>query len=156
MGINYIVAQGDYLSKIARTHGFASYLTIWDAPENKGLKDKRKNPNILFPGDELFIPDKETKEESCLTESRHKFELQGEKLMLRLAIKDLKNHPLQGNECTLTIETDSTDLVTKSDGTIQKEIPEPHKVSNGQLLDKGKAGDKIPIARRIPLNDRRP
>ena len=62
MGKNHYVEQGEYLAQIARSYGFVDYNTIWDAPENQGLKDKRKNPNILFPGDKLFIPDKETKD----------------------------------------------------------------------------------------------
>jgi hypothetical protein len=51
MGTCHSVVQGEYLSKIARSYGFADYKTIWDAAENKHLKAQRKNPNILYPGD---------------------------------------------------------------------------------------------------------
>jgi len=134
MGHYHDIAQGDYVSKIARIYGFASHHTIWDAPENKELKEKRKNPNILYPGDQLFIPDKETREESRSTDKRHRFELDGEKHMLRIALKDLKNHPVQKSQCTLCVETDSHEFVTGWDGIIEQEITSPEQVKHGMLL----------------------
>ena len=58
MASQYIIKQGDYLPKIAQENGFYDYLTIWDHGKNAQLKSKRKNPNVLAPGDELHIPDK--------------------------------------------------------------------------------------------------
>jgi LysM domain len=58
MPSNYKVRQGDHLSDIATALGFSSYETIWNHPKNAKLKQKRVNPNVLFPGDTLFIPDK--------------------------------------------------------------------------------------------------
>ena len=60
----HTVVQGEHLSGIANKYGFTSYKTIWDHAQNAELKKKRQNPNVIFPGDELFIPDKGQKEES--------------------------------------------------------------------------------------------
>jgi len=150
-GKYHIVVQGDYLSKIAREAGFASFLTIWDASENKQLKELRKNPNVLFPGDRLFVPAKETKEESAATGKRHRFELQSEKLFLRIVLKDLKNQPLEGNDCTLSIETDSKILTSSSQGMLEREIIDPRAVAKGLLLDRGRAKDAAKVERQIPL-----
>jgi hypothetical protein len=57
MAIDHTVVQGEYLSKIARNYGFSDYRTIWEHPKNAALKQARQNPNVLFPGDRLFIPD---------------------------------------------------------------------------------------------------
>jgi nucleoid-associated protein YgaU len=57
MAIDHTVVQGEYLSKIARSYGFSDYRTIWEHPKNAALKQARQNPNVLFPGDRLFIPD---------------------------------------------------------------------------------------------------
>ena len=54
MGETYTVKQGDYLAKIAAQFGFTNLKTIWDDPQNAKLKELRKNPNVLFPGDQLF------------------------------------------------------------------------------------------------------
>lgn len=150
-GIYYTVVQGDYLSKIARSFGFLSHLVLWDAPENQELKERRKNPNVLFPGDRLFIPEKETKEQTGATGQRHRFELQREKLLLRIALKDLKNHPLAGHDCTLSLDTDSNILSTNSEGILEREILDPRTVAKGLLLDRGNARDASRVERQIPL-----
>ncbi len=145
----YYIQQGDHLSKVARENGFADYHTIWDAAENKDLKDKRKNPNILFPGDKVFIPDKETREESRATEQKHQFELQGEPLELRIVLMGLKKKPLEGHQCTLTVEGDVEEITTQTDGLLKKEIAEDAQA--GKLVDHGKPGDKSGLEREIPL-----
>ena len=61
MGATHTVQQCEYLSLIAKIYGFASYKTIWDHDGNADLREQRQNPNILLPGDLVFIPDKETK-----------------------------------------------------------------------------------------------
>ncbi len=149
MGQTHYVKQGEYLAQIARSYGFADYKTIWDAPENSDLKEKRKNPNVLFPGDKLFIPDRETREESRATEARHKFELQGEPLQLRIVLLGLNNKPLQGHECTLNVEGESKEITTKSDGLLKREIPT--NAATGRLLDRGKPGPQVRAEREIPL-----
>ena len=55
MASEYTV-KGDYLTKIAKEHGFSDYRIIWDHAQNKQLKELRKNPNVIYPGDKLFIP----------------------------------------------------------------------------------------------------
>jgi len=72
----YKIKQGDCVSSIAHDHGLF-WETIWNHPENKQLKEDRKDPNILYPGDELFIPAKEEKLESCSSESKHSFRKKG-------------------------------------------------------------------------------
>lgn len=143
----HYVKPGEYLAQIARSYGFVDFHTIWDAPENQDLKNQRKNPNVLFPGDKLVIPDKELGEESRSTERRHRFEFQGQKLMLRIQLLDLKNKPVAGHEGTLTIEGDSKEFKTGSDGMVEKEISVEH--AGGKLVDAGKPNSKRPF--QLPL-----
>jgi len=149
MPTNYIVKQGDHLTKLARTYGFADYHTIWDAPENQSLKDQRKNPNILYPGDNLVIPDKETKEESRPTEKKHTFKVQRDKLMLRIVLLDMDKKPMAGHACTLMVETESKNFTTKSDGLLEEEISA--QAVTGKLRDKGKPGSSSSTPRDIPI-----
>ena len=73
--MQYTVKQGDCLSSIAHRFGFCDWHVLWDHPSNAAFKAKRKNPNIIYPGDVLFIPVKEPKLEDCPTEQRHTFQL---------------------------------------------------------------------------------
>lgn len=54
--IPYVIRQGDYLRKLAFTKGFDAD-EVWAAPENAELKASRPNPDILCPGDILYVPE---------------------------------------------------------------------------------------------------
>lgn len=151
MGQYHTVEQGEYLAQIARNYGFASWKTIWNASENKQLANERKNPNILYPGDRLFIPDRETKEESRATEKKHRFQLESDPLQLRIVLLGLNRHPLKDHECTLSVEGDSVQITTKADGLLQRDIPP--KAATGILLDrfKPKPESEYRLERQFPL-----
>ena len=51
----YVVKQGDYLAKLAYIYGFDA-AEAWRHEKNKPLRQQRKNPQVLYPGDILFIP----------------------------------------------------------------------------------------------------
>jgi N-acetylmuramoyl-L-alanine amidase len=120
---SYTIKPGDYLVRIAEEHGFFDYKTIWDHAQNKALKDKRKDPNVLHPGDELFIPDKTPKKESGSTEQTHKFKIKRGKLLLRLVIEDLYGKPVANAKCDLTVDGALFKVTSNGDGLIEKEIP---------------------------------
>lgn len=51
------VEPGETLVGIAFSEGFRSWETVWNRPENEALREKRDSPDILYAGDEVFIPD---------------------------------------------------------------------------------------------------
>ncbi len=55
----YVIRQGDYLTKLAHTKGFDAE-AIWNDAKNEDLKNKRKDPQQLQPGDILYISDGST------------------------------------------------------------------------------------------------
>ena len=119
----HIVAQGEHVPGLAKQYGFASYKRIWDHGQNAELKNKRQNPNVLFPGDRLFIPDKEEKKIPKQTEKKHPFKLKGEKLKLRLVLEDEYEKPIANAPCLLHLESNILELTTDGKGKIEKEIP---------------------------------
>ena len=123
MSSNYRVQQGDHLSAIAKSFGFTDYEKIWNDPNNAELKALRVNPNVLFPGDMLFIPDKESAEYPKPTEQRHKFVMHAPKLQLRLVLKDIYEEPIAGAACTLAVGAESYKVTTDSTGRIEQAIP---------------------------------
>ena len=85
----HTVEQGEHLAAIAAAYGFMSSATVWEHPGNAGLRELRKNPNILLPGDTVFIPDKEKKEVPVAAGKSSRFQVAREKLKLRLVLEEL-------------------------------------------------------------------
>ncbi len=56
-GKEYVVAKGDWLDKIARNHGLASWKDIYYHPKNAGFRKLRPDPNLIYPGDKVWVPE---------------------------------------------------------------------------------------------------
>src|SRR3954471_8350258 len=96
------VGEGESTNSLAKENGFF-WKTIWDHPENAQLKSLRKDPNVLFADDDIFIPDLQTKHYDKPTEQRHRFRRKGEPCKLKLQL--LKNGKPRANEAyVLNIE----------------------------------------------------
>jgi hypothetical protein len=134
MPINYQVKQGDCISSIAFEHGFFAD-TIWNHPNNAELKKKREDPNVLMPGDIVFVPDKRLKEVSEPTNQVHKFKCKNtpEKLKLQL-LKE--NEPRAGEEYELEVDDLKFSGKTDSQGRLEQSIP-PNANQGKLILNKG-------------------
>jgi hypothetical protein len=122
---NYTVHQGDHLSGIAEQFGFQNIDTIWNHPNNAALKQLRKNPHILFPGDVLFIPDKTDKNAPAPTTKLNKFQIDLTKLKLNLKLQDVNGDPIASKPVTITLEGEivpppSTNGSGQTSSTIKK------------------------------------
>lgn len=51
----YVICQGDYLLKLAHSRGFDAD-AVWNHSANQDLQRQRSNPNMLAPGDILYVP----------------------------------------------------------------------------------------------------
>jgi N-acetylmuramoyl-L-alanine amidase len=123
-GTHHTVAQGEHLSQIARKYGLASYRAIWDHAENARLKSERQNPNVLLPGDRLYVPSAEPKQESAATGQRARFRLERPRLVLRVVLDELYGSPLANAECELHVDGQVFHLTTDDRGRLEHEIPE--------------------------------
>lgn len=116
------VEQGECLAGIAKKYGFPDYRKVYDHPENAELRKQRPNPNVLFPGDEIFIPDAEAKQHPGATEKRHSFKLKQKPTLIRIVVADQKGKPYSGNKYKLTVGDGVYKGTTGSDGLIEREI----------------------------------
>jgi Putative peptidoglycan binding domain/LysM domain len=131
MSTTHTVKQGEHLSTIADNFGFYDHLTIWNDPGNEKLKAQRKNPNVLFPGDKVFIPDKQQKGLICETTELHRFQVRMQKLELRLVVRDVNGNPLPNTKCHLDVDGEISELVTNAKGQVIKKIS--RQAQQGQL-----------------------
>ena len=144
----HTVAQGEHVPGIAWSYGFSDYLTIWNHPNNAELKNKRVNPNVLFPGDSLFIPDRKQNEYARPTEKKHPFILKRPPLKLRLTLQDQYENPIANAACVLSVDSESHQVTTDADGKVELEIPRSAKKSLLVIQDDQQTpygGTSIPI-----------
>jgi hypothetical protein len=99
---SYEVQRGDCLSSIAFAHGFF-WKTLWNLGENAELKGARKNPDILLPGDLLHVPAIRIKKVTGSTNKRHRFQLKGIPVRLRLRFLD-SGEPLANEPYVLRVD----------------------------------------------------
>ena len=120
MAENYQVKQGDSVFSIAFEKGFFAD-TIWEHANNEEVKDDRKDPNVLMPGDVVHIPDKRLKEVSKPTNNVHTFQVKNTPKRFRIQIMrgDL---PVRDMEYVLNIEGSETTGKTDGEGWITRSI----------------------------------
>lgn len=119
---DHVVEQGEHLARIARAHGFASHLTVWNDGANAALRNVRKNPFVLFPGDIVVIPDRKERKENAPTDQRTTFKATVSKLLLRIRLIDYEREAVPGKPCDMTVEGKKETLTTDGDGKIEKVI----------------------------------
>jgi hypothetical protein len=117
----YTVQQGDCISSIAYEHGFFAD-AIWNDPKNSQLKRERKNPNVLKPGDVVYIPELEARKFPAACEKRHRFKLKGVPEKLKVQFKE-DGEPRAGEAYVLTIDGAPVRGKTDGEGRIVISIP---------------------------------
>lgn len=117
----HVVVQGEHIWRIAEKYGYREHATIWEHPNNAAINSSRK-PGVLFPGDEIHIPDKKEKTESKSTGAVHTFALKTERLLLKLLIKDHEDTPIATTPIKVSVEGDTKSLTTDGDGKAEREI----------------------------------
>jgi len=132
----YTVQQGDCISSIAFENGFSPD-TLWNDPENKTLKQNRKDPNVLLPGDIVSIRDKEQRDQSCASEQCHRFKRKGVPEKLRMQFMDQEDHPRANVDYQLEIDGVLSENKTDKDGKVEIWIPPNAKEGTITFPDSG-------------------
>ena len=118
------VGKKECLASIAWQYGFQSWKTIYDDPANEKFRAKRPNPNVIQEGDELFIPDKESKETDGATDAKHKFKVKKDSWLFRVELLDEMMKGQEDVPYTLEIEgIDPIEDMTGANGLIELLIP---------------------------------
>lgn len=128
----HTVAQGECLSSLAKRHKLQSWRRIYDHPENASFRQAHPNPNVIYPGDVVYIPDVEVRNEDRPTDQKHRFVVGPDKTMLRIVVADEDGDPYKQHEYRLTIGDEVHEGKTSSRGMVEHAIdPEAH---SGELI----------------------
>ena len=117
----HTVEAGECLTSIAAHYGFSVDM-IWNLADNATLKDKRKDPNTLVPGDVVVIPDRREKVVSCETAKTHRFKLSADMAIFRLQLFE-DEKALANLDFELKIGTKSYAGTTDAQGLLEVSIP---------------------------------
>src|SRR5260221_5237467 len=117
------VKQRECLSSIAKQYQVLDYHQIYDHPKNANLKRKRPNPNCLFPGDTLYIPNKQEKQADRGTSKMHAFQISLPTVLLRVSLLDEEDKPYTGKRYALKINGTVYRGSTNDKGLVEQNIP---------------------------------
>lgn len=129
--VPHVVRQGEYLEKIARTLAFDAE-AVWNDPANRALRDRRKNPEVLCPGDVLMVPEPTPRKPLSLAVGAHNaFKAKVPTVKVTVLVKN-GGEPLANEPCV--IEGLGPRIAAQSDGEGQVEIEAPLHVREVRLI----------------------
>ena len=137
----HTVVQGECLISIADKYGFF-WETLWNHPENAELKQKRTDPEILNPGDLVFIPEKRIKEVSEPTDQVHKYRLKNTPAKFRVRLLDDAGEPRANLQYILEIDGQEFTGKTSSSGEIRVSVPPESQKGTLILVDENEEYEK--------------
>lgn len=132
MPAQHTVRQGDTLGRIAREHGFASWRAIYDHADNAALRERRPNPALLLPGDEVAIPEKRPEPRPLEVRRTNRFVARGPGRKIRLVLRAADGKPLAGKRYELRAVPRAFAGTTPDSGSIEHTVP--HDVDTLELL----------------------
>jgi len=121
----HIVEQGESIQRIARDYGFADWRTIWEHGANASLRQRRSQPEVLFPGDVVEIPEREPTPFDVVTDRVHRFYVNApDEAALVVVAKNAQDEPIANTPWVITV-TDGPRLTgtTDAEGTVRTWIP---------------------------------
>lgn len=119
-GKKHKVKQGEWLARIARQYKFRDWRIIWLHDSNKELREKRKNPDILYPGDIIIIPKEDCNKYSV--ETGQKKVISSKENIDWLQI-DIPNSVLRHNGEFILQFDGRTEQIKCRDGHFEEQIP---------------------------------
>lgn len=148
----HTVKQGECLVSIARKHGFSDWRTIYDHAENKEFRKKRPNPNVLSPGDVLFVPKREEKPLKLQSGKAHKLSVNVPKCEIRLKVNGRDGKPLANMKYTMDGVGLHAEGTTSGAGEIAQLVPAATKTA---LLSIGDWKWDLQLGGLDPIDDPR-
>jgi len=145
------VRPGDCFTSIAFQNGFF-WQTLWDHPDNKALRDARKDPFTLVPGvDSVVVPDPRQRDEACQTAKVHTFRRRGVPARLKIRLLHHDGTPRANEEYFLEVNGELVADDKRADGEGHVEVFIPNDARSARLyLDGGEEIVDLALGRLEP------
>lgn len=149
MARKHVIGPGDCIASVALANGFDPD-TLWEHPDNAGLREQRESGFLLVPGDVVAVPDLRPREEACATGKRHTFRRRGVPEKLKIRLED-EGEPRARVSYVLVIDGKRTSGTTDEDGKIEVWIPPDAR--HGELSVEGEPPFPIALGRLPPVSE---
>jgi Putative peptidoglycan binding domain len=123
----YIVRQGDHLARLAYIHGFDAN-EVWNHDQNSELREMGRTPEILAPGDILYLPLKPKEGLSFSAGTSNRYRARVPKVKVAVVFKDgdrvLADEPYEIHGLGTDGSSGQTEAKrTDSEGKVELELP---------------------------------
>ena len=118
----HTVEPGETIQTIAKDYGFRQWRRIFEHPQNRRLREERPNPEVLAPGDTVFVPELEPKSEPARVDEETVFVLAKVRRQLVLSLRDADGAGLAGTPYTLRVDETEHHGVVDAQGRIRHDI----------------------------------
>ena len=118
----YVVKQGDFFAKLAFVHGFDAD-KVWHHPKNEELSALRKDGDVLFPGDILYVPVAPRKTLAFTKEAVNAYKARLPRVKVKIALAGPGGEPLANEPYVLKGLGDDEPKTADGDGNVIFEAP---------------------------------
>ena len=118
----HIAQRSETLQTIAEKYGFRQWQRIFEHPKNAELRRRRPNPEVLAPGDVVFVPTPQPKIDSARVNEKTVFVLASVRRELVLALSDADGNILSGTPYRLSIGGSDQKGFVDSRGLIRHDV----------------------------------
>lgn len=119
----HYVRQGECLHSIAAQYGFDSWRKIYEHADNAAFRERRPNPDLLYPGDAIVIPDRVEKQLELPTNARHVLKVSRPPVALRVYLRGDDGEPLAHTRYALRGQATERTGRTDADGLVDQSVP---------------------------------
>jgi len=120
----HVVQARECIARIAHHFGFRSGATLWSHSCNKPIRDAKRDPNILWPGDRIRILERDARVDDAVAGRRHEYMVKMPTRWLRLVLHDDLRRPLANTPYVLSIPgLPAVSSTTLGNGLLEEPIP---------------------------------
>lgn len=132
MAVVHTVKQGETLTRIAKQYSYSSWKSIYYDPSNSEFQKLRPNPDLIFPGDKINIPDIKPRKMTVGATRQHVFCVKREGEYFRLKIQNRKGESWTGKKVVLDADGDMQEFTLDESGIVEFNLGDKE-LSNAKL-----------------------